>query len=516
MNIVKAVLGVIPTLVVVGAALAIGWWGHANHWQMPSFAELRGDVPAQTDWCPTHNIAESDCVECDAALMPRAKEVGWCKVHGVAECVICNPGLAHGANNSTVSLAERERIRKAIDFASRATNKSNCQQHARRIQFASEAAVDKSGIVVKPVWTAPMSEFLSAPGELSYDQTRTAHLSVRLPGSVWKVFKRLGDEVKTGDVLAVIDAADVGKTKTELLQAMASLRLREQILVGMKESAGIVSGAKVREAEAAVVEADIRVGAACQALTNMGLPIRKPEVVKRTPAQLEVDTQWLGLPDSVVKTLDAKMTTTNLLPLLAPMNGKVMSHDVVAGELVDSTRVLFEIVDTTSLWLTLDLKNEENHLVKLGQTVVFQPDNGQPEITSTLAWKNSQIDLKTRTMKVRANILDPEQKLVANTFGRGQVVLREEPKAITVPNEALHWEGCCNIVFVRDRDYLTSPYKVFHVRKVRLGAKDEKQTEIIAGVLPGELVVTTGSGLLLTELLRGNLGEGCACCHPKK
>jgi cobalt-zinc-cadmium efflux system membrane fusion protein len=56
---------------------------------------------------------------------------------------------------------------------------------------------------------------------------------------------------------------------------------------------------------------------------------------------------------------------------------------------------------------------------------------------------------------------------------------------------------------------------VFHVRKVRLGARDEKNTEVVAGVLPGELVVTKASGLLLTELQRADLGEGCACCHPK-
>jgi membrane fusion protein, heavy metal efflux system len=62
---------------------------------------------------------------------------------------------------------------------------------------------------------------------------------------------------------------------------------------------------------------------------------------------------------------------------------------------------------------------------------------------------------------------------------------------------------------------LKSNYKVFHVRKVRIGARDSKNTEIVAGLLPGEFVATKGSGLLLTELLRGSLGEGCACCHPK-
>ena len=87
---------------------------------------------------------------------------------------------------------------------------------------------------------------------------------------------------------------------------------------------------------------------------------------------------------------------------------------------------------------------------------------------------------------------------------------------MSVPNEAVQWDGCCSVVFVRDKDYLKPDApKVFHVRKVRTGAKDGTNTEVVAGVLPGELVVTKGSGLLLTELLRGSLGEGCAC-HSKK
>ena len=218
----------------------------------------------------------------------------------------------------------------------------------------------------------------------------------------------------------------------------------------------------------------------------------------------------------MVRTLDPKSATSNLLPLVAPMDGMIVSREVVAGEVVDVARILFEVVDTRALWLTFDLKGEDAHRVAVGQPVRFQPDNGRGELAGQVAWRSSQADPKTRTVKVRADLADPERKQVANTFGAGRVILREEAEAVSVPNEAVHWEGCCHVVFVRDKGYLKagSP-KVFHVRKVRVGAKDGKHTEIIAGVLPGELVVTKGSGLLLTELLRADLGEGCACCHPK-
>jgi cobalt-zinc-cadmium efflux system membrane fusion protein len=52
---------------------------------------------------------------------------------------------------------------------------------------------------------------------------------------------------------------------------------------------------------------------------------------------------------------------------------------------------------------------------------------------------------------------------------------------------------------------------VFHVRTVRLGAKNEKYSEVLAGVLPGEVIATKGSDVLRAEMLKNNLGEGCTC-----
>jgi cobalt-zinc-cadmium efflux system membrane fusion protein len=87
-----------------------------------------------------------------------------------------------------------------------------------------------------------------------------------------------------------------------------------------------------------------------------------------------------------------------------------------------------------------------------------------------------------------------------------------------VPDEAIHWEGCCHVVFVRDKGYFDgkgSP-KVFHVRTVRLGTGRrpgglgmENYTEIVAGVSPGEIVAAKGSDVLRAELLKNGLGEGC-------
>jgi cobalt-zinc-cadmium efflux system membrane fusion protein len=78
-----------------------------------------------------------------------------------------------------------------------------------------------------------------------------------------------------------------------------------------------------------------------------------------------------------------------------------------------------------------------------------------------------------------------------------------------VPSEAVQWDGSCHVVFVRDRRWFEKgPYKFLHTRTVRPGVRDGKYTEIIVGVLPGEVVAAKGSGVLRSQLLKNNLGAG--------
>ncbi|MGL5096737.1 MAG: efflux RND transporter periplasmic adaptor subunit, partial [Planctomycetia bacterium] len=387
-------------------------------WKLPKFSELNGHVAAKDDWCAEHNVPESQCIECNDALLPKGKAYGWCGVHGVPECVLDHPELAQLSKTPTISPADLNRAKQSLDFADRPANNPNCRTHERRIQFATAADADKAGVAIEPVWTAPAVEFVTAPGEIGYDQTKVAHLSARSPGTVWRVYKHVGQDVKVGDVLALVDAAEAGKAKAELLQSLAALQLREQTVASVKESAGAIAAARVREAEAAVREAEIRVGAGCQALTNLGLPIKAADVRLLDADRLQIELQLLGIPTDLAATL-GRTATTNLLPLIAPLDGRVTSREVVAGEVVDTTRILFEVVDVRFLWLTLDVKGEDAHRVAVGQTVRFQPDNRRQELTGKIAWRSSQADSKTRTVKIRADLADPEREVVSNTYGSG-------------------------------------------------------------------------------------------------
>ena len=156
----------------------------------------------------------------------------------------------------------------------------------------------------------------------------------------------------------------------------------------------------------------------------------------------------------------------------------------------------------------MDVPQPLSSRILLGARVLFRPDRGQGEpVPGHVDWISTAVDDVTRTLQARAIVDNPDGALRANTFGKAQIVIRPTAKVIAVPSAAVQWEGCCHVVFVRLAD------TVFQTRKVRIGASDAAYTEVLAGVLPGEVVVTVASHVLVAEILKSNLGAGC--CDDK-
>ncbi len=504
-----------PTLLVMGALAGLGLFGHHYGWKIPKFSELTGSaVVAPSDWCEEHGVPESVCVECDPYLLPAGPDYGWCEVHGVHNCTLEHPDVAQLKETPSVEAADLERAARALALMPRPENDPSCKIYKNRIQFASIESVRQAGVEVELVERRPISEWVEGNGEITYDQTRLAGLSSRVPGTVMRVFKNIGDPVREGEVLAVVDAMEVGRVKSEFVKALVAEGLANQTVNRFKGLAsGVVAGRQIIAAEAALAQAQAGVLSSEQALANLGLPIDASRLQGLTKKEVWDQLRFLGLPDQLAKQFKPQTTTANLIPIRSPIDGVVIDRQAVAGEVVDSAKMLFQVADPSRMWLTLNIPLEEAHYLSLGKLVRFTPDGQKAELTGQLAWISTAADRQTRMVQVRADLLNPDGQLRDETFGTGRVILREEQDAFVVPAEAIHWEGCCHVVFVRDKNYFTtaeSP-KVFHVRSVRMGATHDGFTEIIAGVLPDEVVATEGSDVLRSQLLKNNLGEGCAC-----
>lgn len=504
----------LSTALVIAALLGLGAYGHYSHWKLPKFSALTGSAESvRKDWCEEHGVPESKCVECSPDLMPKGPDYGWCAEHGVHNCPLHHPDVAELKTVPTITTADFERAARALTGFERAQNSSTCKVYQRRIQFASVEAVKQAGVDVEPVDRQAVSEWIGGNGEITYDETRFANLSARAAGSIWHVEKNVGERVRAGDVLAVVDSAVIGQAKSELVDALVQESLQQKTLERLRGLGQAVAGKQVLEAETAFEKAHVAVLKAQQTFANLGIPVDLDALQGLPNEEKIARLRHQGLEGAISPTLLKQVTTANLLPIRSPMDGVIVDRRVVAGEVVDTSAILFRIADTSRMWLNLNVRLEDARKLSLGLPVRFQADGGQEELTGTLSWISTAADKQSRMIKVRAELPNPGGLLRDETFGAGRIILREEPEAIVVPNGAVHWEGCCHVVFVRDKHYFDSPdsFKLFHVRSVRLGVKNGGFTEIIAGVLPGEVIATKGSDVLSAQLLKNNLGEGCTC-----
>lgn len=540
MQFIRGVFVRVPTILAFALLFGIAYWGHHTGWKLPTAAGLRGVLAApKEDWCEAHGVPDSRCIACHPEL-GGANPKDWCKEHGVPEskCTVCHPEILsgtkakdwckeHGVPESQCTVCHPEiavkgevppasdvKVSSSVAEAPITTTSSDrtthdpltCQNHVHRVQFASAESVKKAGVQLDVVRRRAMSQYVTAPGEISYDQTRVARVSTRVGGIVVIAGKAVGDRVLRGDLMAVVDSAEVGRAKAELLQASAQSVLKDKAFERLRAATreGYRAMAELQETEAAAREARIRLLNAQQALQNLGLTVEALDVTAIPDKELSTRMRHLGLPPTLVPSIETVTSSANLIPIASPLDGVVAVRDTVAGEVADTARPLFTVVDTSRMWVLLDIRSEDVRRVRIGQPVRFEPD-GAPDhsVSGRVTWVSTAVDDKTRTIRVRAEVDNKDGQLRASTFGTGRIAVRRSPEAVAVPEDALQWEGCSFLVFVRLAD------DIFQTRKVAIGTRQDGYVEILAGVADGEVVVTTGSHVLLSEVLKGAMGAGC-------
>ncbi|MFO0785843.1 MAG: efflux RND transporter periplasmic adaptor subunit [Phycisphaerales bacterium] len=461
----RALLRGLPTVLTLALLVAIAYVGHRYHWKLPSRAALTATVPTHDNWCMEHGVPESECMIC------RGKKP------------------VPDAEGSSVSAGT--------------TGEKPADAKLQIVQLATPDSAAKAGITTAPAESRPVTSMLSANAEVGYDLTRYAQVSSRASGSVAMVRVNAGDRVKAGDVLALIDSAIVGAAKAELLQSASQVASRSASLerIRTSTSAGFRNQSELLSAEAEVKEAQIRLFNAQQALVNLGLGI-PASIAGGVPTP--DDVRLLGIPRDLAAQLDPARSTANLLPVIAPLDGVVISRSIVPGEAVEAGKPVLAVADTSRVWVNIAVPPADAGRVALGQEVRFTPDgSAEPPVVGRVTWISTEVDEKTRTVRVRAEFPNPDGRLLAHCFGRAAIVTRQREGAVVVPREAVQWDTSGALVFVRVNS------TVFAARNVTTGAIDQGFIEILAGVRPGERVATGGSYVLAAQLNHEKLGAGC-------
>lgn len=373
------------------------------------------------------------------------------------------------------------------------------------ITFPSTSSLNRSGVKTMQLEQRPMSERVKTTGVIAYDERKTASLSPRASGAVWRVGKQVGDPVHKGDVLVIVNAAEVGRAKADFLQELVSVETNTEILATLESVTGAVPGRQIREAKVAVREATIRLQNAEQVLVNLGLSVRKEDFQKLNDVERAAKIQLLGLPESITADLDLSRTTSNLLALTAPFDGVVIRQDVALGEIAVEGKPVVEIADLSHMWLKLDVPKEDASKLALGQRVHFTPDGVDRELEGKISWISTEVNLHTRTLQIRAEVENPivssdkasghEVRLLrANTFGTGSIVLGESNSAYAIPVSAVLHADHQPMVFVRTGEL------TFERIDVKLGIREAQSIQIDSPELkPGIEIVTKGCHVLKSE-----------------
>lgn len=503
------------------------------------------------DWCKEHGVPESQCTLCNPevrekweAMRPRAAAPG-------------GPG-----RESLVKIERNGRLTSSSE------NDPLCLIESSTIRFLDASIAKQAGIEVTTVRPRRMSAAIEVPAEVEFDATRVTRITPRVAGIASEVRAGLGDSVHVGDVLAVLDSVALGEAKSQYIERQQDFRVAEaehqrnqtiyegthRLLAAATSEAAAAeiqqrlegvpvgeSKAKLLRAHAAVqlarldaaretqlfetrinAERDVQTARATLAAAEADfLAIREEIAFSRQKDQLAaeralqiarnaLDTskrrlQILGLTNEEIAALGTDSDASlSRYELRSPAAGRIVERHVTPGESVEDGHALFVIADTSHVWVMASVAERDLSAVREGQPVLLTVD-GLPGggFQGRLSWISSQVDDQTRLVPVRADLANPDGVLRARMFGRARIVLHENADVLSVPLDSVQSDGCCQLVFVRQADDLFTP------RKVRLGASGGGYVEVLRGLSDGEAIVTAGSFLMKTEILKGSIGAGC-------
>ena len=221
------------------------------------------------------------------------------------------------------------------------------------------------------------------PGEVQVDGDRMAHVGPRVGGVAREVHASLGDEVRGGQVLAVLESRELADAKAAFLAAHERMTLavatfdRVERLWNQKVS----SEQDYLDARKDRAEARIELRAAEQKLHALGVP----------------QTQLDELPDQH----DSVFTEYRLT---APFDGTVIDRHITIGETVTAGSPVFSVADLRTVWIDLSVYQKDIGSVHDGQTVRVDTPHGD-EVELSIDFVQPIVGEDTRT--ARARIIAP-------------------------------------------------------------------------------------------------------------
>jgi membrane fusion protein, heavy metal efflux system len=341
----------------------------------------------------------------------------------------------------------------------------------------ASAAQAKNPVVTGRVTRTKLSSDLNVVGSVTYDQDHFAVVGPLVSGRVVRVDASVGDPVRAGQVLAVLESPEVGQAQAAYLSATAragaarSNAARESDLAAQH-----ISSAREKEtAEVAAASEAAEVRASLERLRAFGL----------------------GSGD--VAALQQGVSSGGRVPLRSPIDGTVVGREVTLGQAVERSTDAFRVANLARLWVLLDLYEKDLPRVHVGQNVEIKTDAAPGEVFSAkVTYVTPLVDERTRTASARIELHQRDGRLLPGQFVTARLLAEAGAGAVevvAVPRRAVQSVEGKPVVFRRSG-------QGFEKRAVELGASSGDLVEVKGGLAEGDEVALDGAFLLKSELLR--------------
>lgn len=323
-------------------------------------------------------------------------------------------------------------------------------------------AIREADIVIETIRAGGLGSEIVAQGQVTASPAGKALVTARAGGAVTRVFKRLGDPVRAGEALAVVESRDAALIAADRTAALAravfaqKALARERYLFDEKVSARV--DLERAQAEAAAAEAEAR------------------------RAQVSADA--------------ANITRDGRGVIVAsPIAGRITSENVSLGAFVQPEIELFRVADPSKIQVEAAISPGDVTRLAAGDRAIVELIDGRTvegwvrAVTPTLS---GETRLATALIEVPGGILQP---------GLG-VRVRLMPSQGTATNAIVVSEDAVQSVDGRDAVFVRTP-QGFRARFVTLGQRSAGRVEIVAGLKSGATIATRNAFLLKAELSKG-------------
>jgi len=371
------------------------------------------------------------------------------------------------------------------------------------------------GIEVSPISDINISGYIKVTGEVKINQEQESKVGGIISGRIKSVNVKEGSNVSAGQVLATLENIDLVSIQTDYITSKNEVEYAKQELDRQKRISDITSKKSIAE-----LEANYK-----RALTNM-------RSLEQRLSSYKINKNRF---DNVGE--DTTVNVQRYYSITSPISGNVVSRMITVGQFVDPSTEMFHIVNTSTVYVDLNIFEKDLAKISKGQKVKIETSTyGDEVFEGNISNINSIFDDASRTVKVRVLIKNKGNKLLPNMFVTAKILV-DESNVKAVPKSALVEEGEEKFIFVKtnekhedehkepghkegdnDAEHKEDEHKgehgheggvVFKKVMVRTGVEDDKYIEIfpIETIEGDNEVVTSGAFYLRSELKKGELGE---------